>query len=203
MITKPRPAHTLLNGFALAACMALPAGAASQTAPPAAETGTLGAAMAEVRQSPFHTSTPVERFTIAEPVGISVPRAGDRPTPDLARGPSVHRVFWPTLGATVLSQAAFLLSVIHCDPDSGGGGCGKGEELGSLLLGSTALVLGPPTAASLGGGSFAKGLLGSAAGLAAGWVLFRSGMALGLDDSTAAWAIPTAHVILTTSFSVR
>ncbi len=202
MITKPRPAHTLLSGIALAACMGLPAGAVSQTAPPATETVSLSAAMAEARLTAFHASTPVERFTSVQPGGIPVPRAGDQPTADLAVGPSVHRVFWPTLGATFLSQAAFLLSVLHCDPDSAGGGCGKGEALGSLLLGSTALVLGPPTAASLGGGSFTKGLLGSAAGLAAGWVLFHSGRQMGLDDSTAAWAIPAAHALLTTSFSI-
>ncbi len=202
MITKPRPAHTLPNAIALAACLGLPATAASQTAPPATETVSLSTAMAEARLSAFHTSTPVERLTIAEPGGIRVPRAGDQPTPDLAIGPSVHRVFWPTLGATFLSQAVFLLSVINCDPDSAGGGCGKGEALGSLLLGSTALVLGPPAAASLGGGSFTKGLLGSAAGLAAGWILFHSGRQMGLDDSTAAWAIPAAHSLLTTSFSI-
>ena len=201
MFTKPRPAHTLLNGIALAACMGLPAAAASQTAPPASETVSLSAAMAEARLSAFHTSTPVERFTSVAPGGIPVRRVGDQPTADLAVGPSVQRVFWPTLGATFLSQAAFLLSFLHCDPDSGGG-CGKGEELGSLLLGSTALVLGPPTAASLGGGSFTKGLLGSAAGLAAGWVLFHSGRQMGLDDSTAVWALPAAHALLTTSFSI-
>lgn len=64
------------------------------------------------------------------------------------------------------------------------------------------MVLGPPAAASLGGGSFAKGLFGSAAGLALGWGLFQSGTDMGLDDSIAFWAMPAAHVLLTTFFGM-
>ena len=39
MITKSQPAHTLLPGLMLAACVALPGGAAAQTPPPTTGTG--------------------------------------------------------------------------------------------------------------------------------------------------------------------
>jgi len=196
MITRPRPAHTLLNGIALAACTALPAGAAAQTEPLTMDTRTLGSAMAEARLSPFHAPTAAEGFTIVEPGGISVPGAEEQQSPDFARGPSFHRVFWPTLAATALTELLFVASLMN-EVDCHGGGCG-----GTTALAATALVLGPPGAASLGGGSFAKGVLGSLAGMAAGWVLFQSGMGLGLVASTAAWPIPAAAVLLPTSFSV-
>ena len=202
MITKPQRTQTLLPSLLLAACVALPAGAAAQTAPPTTEANALGTAMAQALQSPFHATAGVERLTIVGPVPVPVRRAGDQQAPASAGGPSFHRVFWPTLAATYLSDVAFLYALIHCDADSGGGGCSEGERLGTLLLGSTVLVLGPPTAAMLGGGSFKKGVLGSAAGLAAGAALFGMGMAVGLDDSIAGWAIPAAHVLLTTSFGI-
>lgn len=190
MITRSHPAHTLVPGFLLAACVALPAGANAQTAPPITGTGSLSAAMAEAHRSPFHNATGVERLVMVQLAGVPVPRAGDRPAPDSARGPGFHRVFWPTLGGVFLGEFAFLAGVMSYDGNF-------------LLMGTAALILGPPTASRIAGGSFAKGVLGSAAGLGVGWALFRLGMAVGLDDSVAYWGIPTAHALLTTALAIR
>lgn len=195
MITKPRPAHTLLNGIGLAACTALPAGSAAQTAPPTMDARTLDSAISEALRSPFHASTAVKGLPVAGPGRISVLGAEERQSPDSARGPSFHSVFWPTLAATALTELLFFASLynaVYCRGD----GCGNT----ALAVTSLAMVLGPPAAASLGGGSFAKGLLGSAAGVALGWGLFKGGA--GLDDSIAFWTIPAAHVLLTTLFSI-
>lgn len=197
MITKPRLAHTLLNGIGLAACTALPAGSTAQTAPPTMDARTLGSAISEALRSPFHASTAVKGLPVAGPGGISVPRAEERQSPDSARGPSFHRVFWPTLAATALTELLFLgslINAVYC----------QGSRCGTTALAATsaAMVLGPPAAASLGGGSFAGGLLGSAAGLALGWGLFQSGTEMGLDDFIGAWAIPVAHALLTTFGSI-
>ena len=195
MITKPQTAHTLLPGLMLIACVALPGGAAAQTPPPTTGTGALSTAMAEARRSPFYASGGADALTILGPVGVPTPHAGDQSAPDSANRPSFHRVFWPTLGAVFLSEMAFIYAILGCDPDSGGGGC--------LLLGFSTLVLGPPTAARIAGGSFSRGVLGSLAGTALGYGFFRLGIGFGLDDSVAYWAIPTTHAFLTAAFSSR
>ena len=205
MITKSQPAHTLLPGLMLAACVALPGGAAARTAPPTSGTGALSTAMAEALLSPFHASGGTQAFTILGPVGVPTPHVGYQSAPDAAKGPSFHRVFWPTLGAVFLSEMAFIYTILYCDPDSGRGGrgCTDAEWASSLLVGSATLVLGPPTAARIAGGSFARGVLGSLAGTALGYGFFRLGMGFGLDDSVAYWAIPTSHAFLTAAFSSR
>ena len=198
MTREPRAAHTFLPGFILAACVALPAGASAQTAPPATAAGSLGAAMAEARRTPFHNATGADGLTMVQLAGVPVPHAGDRQ----ATEPSFHRVFWPTAAGVLLSEFAFLYGALHCDPDSVPGRTASGCAAG-LLMGTAALVLGPPTASGIAGGSFRKGLLGSAAGLGVGFALFGLGMALGLDDSDAFWGIPAAHAILTTALAIR
>ena len=205
MITKSQPAHTLLPGFMLAACVALPGGAAAQTPPPTTGTGALSTAMAEARRSPFYASGGGDALTILGPVGVLAPHVGYQSAPDSANRPSFHRVFWPTLGAVFLSEIAFIYTILYCDPDSGGGGrgCTDAEWGSHLLLGFSTLVLGPPAAARIAGGSFTRGVLGSLAGTALGYGFFRLGMGFGLDDSVAYWAIPTTHAFLTAAFSSR
>ena len=116
MTTKPRLAHTLLPGFVLA-CVALPGGTAAQSVTPAKGPGTLGAAMAEARRSPFHAKRLAEAVTIPVPVAVSAPHTGDRSAPDSAARASFHWVFWPTLAATAYwalmpPAHAFLTAVL-------------------------------------------------------------------------------------------
>lgn len=187
MITKPRPAHTLLNGIGLAACTALPAGSAAQTAPPTMDAGTLGPAISEALRSPFHASTAVKGLPVAGPGRISVLGAEERRSPDSARGPSFHRVFLPTLAATALTDLLLLSSVMAL---------GHGDGVGWVPLSVALAVFGPAVAASLGGGSFDTGVLGSAAGVAMGVLLVRKG------TDIAFWSAPVAHALLTTSVSI-
>ena len=105
-------------------------------------------------------------------------------------GPSFRRVFWPTLGAVFLSEFAFLYAVLEDESDLAGD-----------VFGTAILVVGPPAVARVMGARFAPGMLGSAAGLGLGYGLFRMGIALGLDDSTAYWSIPITHALLTTVIS--
>ncbi len=203
MITKSQPAHTLLPGFMLVACVALPGGAAAQTAPPTKGPGALSTAMAEALRSPFHASGGTQAFTILGPVGVPTPHVGYQSAPDSANRPSFHRVFWPTLGAVFLSEMAFVYTIFYCASGGGGRGCTDAEWASRLLVGSATLVLAPPTAARIAGGSFSKGVLGSLAGTALGLGFFHLGMGFGLDDSVAYWAIPTTHAVVTTVFSSR
>ena len=200
MITKPRIAHTLVPSLMLAASVAFPVGAGAQTAPPSTKSAPLSAAMAEARRSPFYTTSNVEGLTTVELALFPGPHVGDRPDPDSAQAPSFHRVFWPTLGAVFLSDVAFIYGILHCSSDSGAGTSDVGCA-GGLLLGTTTLVVGPPAVASIMGARFTQGLLGSAAGVGLGYGLFRLGIAVGLDDSSAYWAIPTTHAFLTTVIS--
>ena len=200
MITKPRIAHTLVPSLMLAASVAFPVGAGAQTAPPSTKSAPLSAAMAEARRSPFYTTSNVEGLTIVELALFPGPHVGDRPDPDSAQAPSFHRVFWPTLGAVFLSDVALNYGILHCSSDSGAGTSDVGCA-GGLLLGTTTLVVGPPAVASIMGARFTQGLLGSAAGVGLGYGLFRLGIAVGLDDSSAYWAIPTTHAFLTTVIS--
>lgn len=195
--------QALVPGLMLAASMAFPVGASPQTAPPlAAKSASLRAAMAEAHRIPFDTISSVEQLAIFGPAGVSVSRVGDWPGPDSARGPSFHRVFWPTLGAALLSELAFLYVLIQCDPDGGAAApCTDAEGVSRLAFGTATLVAGPATVARITGASFTRGLLGSAAGVGLGWGLFRLGLAAGLDDSSAFWAIPTTHAFLTTLVS--
>ena len=198
MNRESHSAHTFLPGFILAACVALPAGASAQTAPPGTAAGSISAAITEARRTPFHNATGADGLVMVGLAGVPVPQAGDRQ----ATKPSFHRVFWPTAAGVLLSEFAFLYGALHCDPDSVPGGTASGCAAG-LLMGTAALVLGPPTASRIAGGSFRRGLLGSAAGLGAGFTLFLLGMACGLDDSHAFWGIPAAHAFLTTALAVR
>lgn len=203
MITKPKPAHALVPGFLLAACVGLPGLSAAQSATPAKGPDTLGAAMAEARRSPFHATNGSEGLAIVNPAGAPTTHAGDRPVPDSARGPSFHRVFWPTLGAVFLSEVAFAGLILYCDPDGGGSGdgCTEAQWKRRLVVGGAITVLLPSAAARVTGGSFAKGVLGSALGAGLGVAAFHLGLEIGLDDSIAYWALPTSHAIVTTAFS--
>lgn len=169
---------------------------------PTKGTGLVRAAMAEARRSPFYNATG-EGLVMGQLAGVPVPYAGDRPAPDSARGPSFRRIFLPTIGGVLLSELAFVLGVRHCDSDSGGGATAAGC-LTSLLMGTAALILGPPTVARIAGGSFGKGVLGSVAGIGLGWALFRLGTGFGLvDDSVAYWVFPAAQALLTTVLAIR
>jgi len=196
MITKPKPAHALLPGFLLATCAALPGGSAAQSTTPAKGTGTLSTAMAEARRSPFHATNGYGGLAIFQPSGIPIPHAGDLQVRDSAGGPSFHRVFWPTLGASFLSLGAGLLlwyGAAYSD--------GDGEFTALLVMGAAIPVLVPATVARIAGGSFAKGVLGSALGAGLGFAAFLLGLEIGLDDSVAWWAIPPTHAFVTTALS--
>ena len=198
MTREPHNAHTFLPRFLLAACVALPAGASAQTAPPTAAAGSLSAAMAEARRTPFHNATGADGLVMVRLAGVPVPQAGDRQVPDSATGPSFRRVFWPTAAGVLLTELAFFY-IIHRDCDTTSGGCTAG-----LLMGTLAVIVGPPTAATIAGGSFSKGVLGSLAGLGLGWALFGLGLSLGLDNSAAYWGgILPPHAILTTALAIR
>lgn len=196
MIRQPRIAHTLMPGFLLAACVALPGGSAAQSATPTRGPGTLSTAMAEALRSPFHAKTGAGGLAIFQPSGVPVPHAWDRQIRDSARGPSFHRVFWPTLGAAALSLGAGLFLTV--------GGCyGSSHEscVGWSVAGGAIWVLVPATVARIAGGSFGKGVLGSALGAGLGFAAFHLGLGIGLDDSVAWWAIPPTHAFLTTALS--
>ncbi len=194
MITKPRIARTLVPSLMLAASVAFPVGAGAQAAPPPMKPAPLSAAMAEARRSPFYTTSNVEGLTIVELALLPGPHVGDRPDPDSAQAPSFHRVFWPTLGAVALSEAAFFYGFLNCFGSTS-------DCTGGLLFGTATMVAGPPAVASIMGARFSRGLLGSAAGVGLGLGLFYLGEASGLDDSTAFWAIPITHALLTTVIS--
>ncbi|MDE0359362.1 MAG: hypothetical protein OXN92_16695 [Gammaproteobacteria bacterium] len=188
MVKKPRIAHTLVPSLLLAASAAFPVGASAQTAPPFKSA--LSAAMAEVRRSPFYSTSRVEGLSIVGMASVAVPHAGYRLDPDSTEGPSLHRVFWPTLGAVFLSEFVFLYNVFDDESDVSGD-----------VFGTAVLVVGPPAVARIMGARFTSGLLGSAAGLGLGYGLFRLGLASGLDDSVAYWSIPLTHALLTTVIS--
>jgi len=169
----------------LAAYTASPVGASAQTVPPSKKSAALGAAMVEARRSPFCTTSGVEGLSIVEMASVHVPDVGERPDSDSARGPSFHRVFWPTLRAVFLSEAVFSQAVLEDESDLAGD-----------LFGRAILVVGPPAVARIMGARFTIGLLGSAAGVGLGYGLCRVGSVFGMDDSSAYWAIPITHAIL-------
>ena len=182
--------HTFLPGFMLAACVALPAGAAAQTAPPTTAAGSISAAMAEARRSPFHNGTGAEGIWTVQP-GSPFAIGGDQLAPDSAGGPSFHRVFWPTAVVTLLSDFAFFLGVLNCTDAVN---CTLG-----FVMGTGAMILGPPIAARIAGGSFGKGLLGSLAGIG---LTAAVHFGLSLPDG-ALWLIPPAHALVTTAAAMR
>lgn len=195
MITKPKPAHALLPGFLLAACVALPGGSAAQSATSAKGPGTLSTAMAEALRSPFHAQTGAVGLAIVQRSGVPFHTPETGPVQDSARGPSFHRVFWPTLVAAPPSHLAlWFLAYAGC---YGGGGCTAG-----VLAGGAIAVLVPATVSRIAGGSFAKGMLGSAVGLGLGgglaWLAIAS---FGVDDDVAYWAMPITHAFVTTALS--
>ena len=198
MTTKPRLAHTLLPGFMLA-CVALPGGTAAQSATPIKGPGTLGAAMAEALRGPFHATTDAGGLDIVQRPRIPFHTPETGPVQDSARGPSFHRVFWPTLVAAPLSHLA-LWFLIYA-------GCYHALDAscwaGSLAGGATAILV-PATVSRIAGGSFAKGALGSAVGggLGVGLYLLLSKAFL-LDDETAYWALPVTQALFTARFSMR
>ena len=194
---KPRPAHTLLPGFMLA-CVAVPGGSAAQSATPTKGPGTLGAAMAEARRSPFHATNGAEGLDIVQRPGVPFHTPETGPVRDSARGPSFHRVFWPTLVAAPLSHLAlFTLSFAGCYGNSSDAQCRAGN-----LAGGAIAVLVPATVSRIAGGSFAKGTFGSAVGGGLGfglfYVLWKS---FRLDDDVAYWAVPITQAFVTTAFS--
>lgn len=194
MTRESHPAHTFLPGFILAACVALPAGASAQTAPPATAAGSLGAAMAEARRTPFHDGTGAEGIWTVQP-GSPFAIGGDQLAPDSAGGPSFHWIFWPTAIVTYLSDLAFLFGALNCiDTVERDVDCTLG-----LVMGTGAMILGPPIAARIAGGSFGKGLLGSLAGIG-----LTAAVHLGLSlPDEAAWLYPPAHALVTTAAAMR
>lgn len=192
MITRPKPAHALLPGFLLAACAALPGGAAAQSATPAMGPGTLGAAMAEALRSPFHAWTGAGGLAILQPSVVPVPHAGHRQLRDSAQRPSFHWVFWPTLGAAALSDLAGSLLVY---------GAGYEGSNALLVVGVAIPVLVPATVARIAGGSFAQATLGSAMGLGLGIGLTLLGKSIGLGVEDAFWVTPIPHALVTTVLS--
>ncbi len=101
-------------------------------------------------------------------------------------GPGFHRVYWPTLGTALLSEVAFIGLVFSAD---------------EIVAAAFVLTVPPAVMAKVMGGSFVGGLLGSAAGIGVGYGLYRVGIAGGIDDSEAFWAIPITHALLTTLVS--
>ena len=69
------------------------------------------------------------------------------------------------------------------------------------VAGGAIWVLVPATVARIAGGSFGKGVLGSALGAGLGFAAFHLGLEIGLDDSVAWWATPPAHALVTTALS--
>ena len=191
MITDTTSRTHLAAGFILAASMALPAGAAAQTAPPGTAAGSLSAAMAEARRTPFHNATGAEGFMMVR-AGSPFAVGGDQLAPDSAGGPSFHRVFWPTAIVTFLSDLAFFFGALNCA--YGGGSCALG-----FVMGTGAMILGPPIAARIAGGSFGKGLLGSLAGIG---LTAAVHFGLSLPDG-ALWFIPPVHALVTTAAAMR
>jgi len=188
--TATNRAHPLVPILMLAASAAFPVGASPQAAPPSTESSSLSAAMAEARRSRFYTTSSVDGLSIVDMASTHVPHVGDRLDRDSGIGPSFRRVFLPTLGAVFLAEFAFLYAVLEDESDLAGD-----------VFGTAILVVGPPAVARVMGARFAPGMLGSAAGLGLGYGLFRMGIALGLDDSTAYWSIPITHALLTTVIS--
>ena len=189
MTRESHPSHTFLPGLILAACMALPAGASAQTAPPTTGTGALSAAVAEALRTPFHNGTGAQGLMM-DRAGSPFAIGGDQAAPDSAGGPSFHWIFWPTAIATFLSDFAFLFGLLSCyDPD-----CTLG-----FVMGTGAMILGPPIAARIAGGSFGKGLLGSLAGIGLVAAVYY---ALSPPDG-AAWLYPPVHALVTTAAAMR
>ena len=191
MVTKPRIGHALALILMLAASSAFPVGTRAQAAPTSTKSAPLSAAMAEVRRSPFFATSSVEGLSVVEMTGVPGHDVGDRLDPDSTKGPSFRRVFWPTLGGAVLSEITFVGLLMGDAPNLFGG-----------VLGIGVLVGGPAAVARIMGARFTAGLLGSALGAGLGYGLFRLGIAVGLDDSSAYWAIPTTHALLTTVISI-
>ena len=190
MTKQSRAAHPFLPGFILAACVALPAGASAQTMPPTTGTGALSAAMAEARRTPFHNATAgVESLVTVRLGEVRLPHAGQA-APDSATV-SFHWIFWPTAIGTFLSDLAFVFGVFSC----------YGEEDCTLgfVMGTAALILGPPTTARIAGGSFGKGVLGSLAGIGLTAAVHEG---LGMPDE-AFWLYPFAHALVTTAAAMR
>ncbi len=104
-------------------------------------------------------------------------------------GPGFNRIFWPTLGAALLSEVAFI-----------GLGMSATEDA-EIVAASVVLTVPPAVMAKVIGGSFVGGLLGSAAGIGVGYGLYRVGIAAGIDDSSAFWSIPITHASLTSLVS--
>ena len=190
MVAKPRIGHALAPILMLAASSAFPVGTRAQATPTSTKSAALSAAMAEVRRSPFYAASNVEGLSIGTLAGVTVRDVEDRLDPDSTKGPSFRRVFWPTLGGAVLSEIAFVGALMDDAPNLSGG-----------VLGIGILVGGPAAIARIMGARFTAGLLGSALGAGLGYGLFRLGIAVGLDDSSAYWAIPTTHALLTTVIS--
>ena len=194
MITDTTSRTHLAAGFMLAASMALPAGAAAQTAPPTTAAGSLSAAMAEARRTPFHNGTGAQGLMMdraVSPFAIG----GDQLAPDSAGGPSFHWVFWPTAVVALLSDFAFFLGVVNCeDAAERGVDCTLG-----FVMGTGAMILGPPIAARIAGGSFGKGLLGSLAGIG-----LVAAVYFGLSPPDGAvWLYPPVHALVTTAAAMR
>jgi len=81
------------------------------------------------------------------------------------------RVFWPTLAVTAASQLLFIFGAICVDPDSGD--CADGWGALWPVIGTAAVILAPPAAAKLAGGSFPWALVGSLLGAGVNWMILQ------------------------------
>ncbi|MDE2761407.1 MAG: hypothetical protein OXQ94_02505 [Gemmatimonadota bacterium] len=189
--SSPHSASSVPPALALAASLALASGATAQTEIPPIDTDALGVAMAQARQSPFHSpGASGDRGVLGAPLP-RVPHAGGPQVPAPAEGPSFHRVFWPTLGSSLGSWALAFVQTYNnvCLLHGREGRCPESESRTEPVMIVGYLVLIPPAVASLAGASFYKALLGSLAGFAGGVGVG----ALGLEPLT-----PVVHAALTT-----
>ena len=196
MITRPQPAHILLPGFMLAACVALPAGAAAQTPPPTKGTGALSTAMAEALRSPFHaTPMPTALGDLGSPHSRPALDPGTgRADGTLARG----RVFALTAIGAVVGHSIGLYWFLICVD----GPC-PGNPLGAAL-GQLAVAVGGPTVGSaIAGGDVSDSLGGSALGMLGSFAVYYGVIKAGFDLVPAFLLSSLAHAGIATVVVTR
>ncbi len=153
----------------------------------------LATAMEEARQSPFHAMAATLEPSLLDPPTPRLSHSGNPQVPDPTTGPSFHSVFWPTLGATVVSYPIAFLGMACLTIDMKDGTCPGDTPILNVARAATLLLL-PATAAKLKGASFKKALLGSLTGFAGGAGLGAMGMVV---------LTPVVHATATTVFGRR
>ena len=200
------PGPGILSGLALAACLALPDVAVTQTPPAAVSAGaavhtravqdghSIGASISEARRSPFHSSPGTNAHGVFTPAGsgLAPPPPVPPETPANDSLPFFGLVFPPTLLMTFLADFATYWALI-CGAYGGGSGCIDSEQA-NLAIAVTAPVLVPALVASAFGTPFLPSLLGSALGAGAGLMMMHM-----MDPDTGPiWMIPLVHASATT-----